>query len=208
MPDGRVLTDSWQIGEEAFGRGSAAASCDPELKKFLDEEFGILTRQSAYATLLKPSNYDLWSDMCLLNSGPVYSILWRLGMGRKLTSSMVTTFAADDPEATNKCSVRLEESFKHLEKWLPETATPGPSSSLPASTRAPYLGGAPSPGLADFALASLAAPVLHPARYCEGRFAEILDQVVERDQGLRERVEELRNTPVGRHVIHMYEKHR
>ena len=71
-----------------------------------------------------------------------------------------------------------------------------------------YVGGASTPGMGDLALASLAAPLVLPEAFCEGRFAKWFEMLLEQDAALRGEVDEWRQTSVGRHCLRLYARRR
>ena len=132
------------------------------------------------------------------------------------------TVRASPPRPTRRCRDELRAIFARIEA---EHLAP-----LDPASR-PWLGGA-RPGLADLALAALAAPVLSPPAYCAGKCtpppslsppprwraprrtperraavcadAKWFDLLLERDAALREETETWRATGVGRHALKVY----
>jgi len=192
LPDGTVLVDSWSIVDHAASAANLAPVPDP-LRAVLDAELGPKARQIAYSHLFKPEAWDVWSGLCTENGGALWRCAWALGGGRMLTEKMTKLFRSDDPAATDKCKEELRAVFARVEREH--------LSSLGKAK--PWLGGK-SPGLADVALAALAAPVLSPPDYCAGKYAKWFDLLLERDAALREETEAWRATAVGRHALKVY----
>lgn len=94
------------------------------------------------------------------------------------------------------CRQRLRELLPNLAKRLPP--------SLPGGGFDGYMHG-PALSLEDLALA---APLVSPAHYCEGRFAFALAAAEASDAEYRRELEEWRQTDVGQYALWMYGRHR
>jgi len=197
LPDGQVLTDSWQIAEAGLSP-SGRGQIDAGLKKVLDTEIAPLARQLAYVGLLQPRHAAHWRNLCCSAGGIAYGTAWRFGLGSWLTNNMIATFATDDASAAEAAEAQLMASFEAVER---DYLTPLTSSGQP------FLGGA-TPGLADFAVAALAAPVVMPPRFCEGAYADIFDAVARDDEVYTAQIAQFRDTAVGQYAMRVYKDHR
>lgn len=178
--------DSWDVAE-------VLAKFEPapvDLKKKLDEELGPLSRQLAYAWLLKLKNRNVWNDLCS-NGGT--SWFWWFA-GTRVTKILEDTFRPHDAEAVQECEGRLQEAFASL---APE-----------AEERLARLAAGGRPGLADLAMAALAAAVVSPPQYCRGEYAKAFDALAAQDDAVRQSRDAWHATPVGRLTLRMYRDHR
>ena len=76
MPDGRVLTDSWEIVKEC-----RMSPIDASIQSSFDTELGPLTRQLAYSYLLKPANANVWKGLCTDGYSATWRCVWGFGFG-------------------------------------------------------------------------------------------------------------------------------
>jgi glutathione S-transferase len=105
---------------------------------------------------------------------------------------LAKTFLADDARAHAECTVKLRELLERIGRTRLH--------------RGRYtLGDALT--LEDVALAALAAPLVLPPLYAEGRFPELV-ALQAADAELRAAVGEWRATDVGKFVLRLYAEHR
>lgn len=185
-PDGKVLVDSWIIA--AY---SGLAPIEPSLQRLLDEDLGPLARQLAYSHILKKSNMDILDKLFTTDRHIVWRLLWSLGLGKETKKKLLKTFQPYDQEAVSKCRAKVATIFQELD-------------SIVAGRKQKYLGG-DSPGVADIALASLAAPLINPPLYVGGKYEKIFDSLLQRDAEVREETRRWRETVTGAYVLEMYQ---
>lgn len=194
LPDGRLLPDSWAIG---------AASGLPRVPEgrlaAYEEQLGPLARQWSYYHLLKPANAPHWDALVTRGRHWLWRLAYWLLLRGPLRARLSGAFRAGDDAAMTLCRQRLRELLPNLAKRLPP--------SLPGGGFDGYMHG-PALSLEDLALAALAAPLVSPADYCEGRFAFALDAAEASDAEYRRELEEWRQTDVGRYALWMYGRHR
>lgn len=203
MPDGRVLVDSWAIVSE-----SAAAlglpPPDAKLQTLLDEQIGPLVRQALYDIIFRPVNRAAWDGLVTSEGGAAWSLAWRLGVGQRLTDSMVHLFRSADPDATALGRERLREALAALERDHLGPALLAAACDAGGGGHGGFMGGR-RPGLSDVALAAICSPLAMPPLYAEGKYAEWFDLVLANDAEARAEVEHFRATPVGQHCLKVYE---
>ena len=192
LPDGRVLADSWAIAAHASAT-SGIAPVPTDLLHVLDTRLGPLTRQLTYHVLFDAKNHNVWNGLVTDNTSALWRSIWWAG-GERMTSRMIKMFSSDDAEAAALCRERLRDTFNTIATEHLETA----------NGAAPFLGGATTPGMGDIALASLAAPAVFPALYCEGRYAQRFEQLLAQDATLSDEIDAWRDTPVGKHCLATY----
>jgi glutathione S-transferase len=195
LPDGRVLSDSWEIAEY-----SGLAPVQPTLKKILDEELGPLTRQLAYSFLLQPRNENVFEDMCTKGNHWFFNVLWSLGLRGMTLDKMREIFKPRDAAAVARCKGKLADVAARIEaEYLPADG---------AGAGSGFIGGASSIGIADIAVASLAGPLVVPPEYAEGKSHEHFQKAMAQDEAFREEVERWRSTKLGRFTLRMFAEHR
>lgn len=188
LPDGNVLLDSWDCARKA-----GFTDIDPELKKVLDEDVGPAARQLIYYHILKPENQKYFHELCLHNHGWFWRTCWTLFVGSYVLKLMTKLFAPKtfSPESTRE---KLDQAFVTVEGYLNRR-------------KGKYLDG-DEIGLSDIALASLAAPLLSPPLYYEGKFTHIFNKIFDSDASVRAERDKYRNTAVGQYILEIYAKHR
>ena len=196
LPDGSVLVDSWDIAAHASAKSGIAPVPD-DLKHVLDTRLGPLNRQLSYHVLFAEKNQNVWNGVVTHDTSALWRGLWWAG-GRQMTQKMVKMFSSDDGEQAALCRQRLNEVFDSI-------AAEHLSGGGGHGAGGPFVGGTTTPGMADVALASLAAPAVMPALYCEGRYAQWFDQLLAQDAPLSDEVDAWRESPVGRHCLATYE---
>ena len=191
LPDGRVLEDSWSIAR--FATETAGIAPIPDgLQSFLDTRLGPLTRQLSYTHLFAPNNLNVWNGLVVDGTSAAWRAVW-WGAGARMTRRMTKIFSSADAEATALCKQRLHEAFATLEV----------EHGVGALGQERFLGGK-TPGMADIALAALAAPAVQPELYCDGRYAHWFELLLRQDPALAEEVAGWRETAVGRHSLRVY----
>ncbi len=188
-PDGRVLKDSWEIAEY-----SGFSPVEPELRKILDEEIGPLSRQLAYAFILKPIHRQATDEMFLLGQGWLWRFIWSLGIGYLFRNFLSKSLQTTNAVAVANSRMRLIKAFDKVTQILKDK-------------KSPFLGGS-LPGAADFALAALASPILGVKEYNLGKFSRTFDSVEKLDEDYCKEIAFWRSTEVGKHVIMMYSNFR
>ena len=200
----------------------------------LDEELGVLARQLAYAAVFRPQNAGVWDDLCLHSAGVTFRTLYMLGGGAKLKDQMVALFRADDHSATAFALARLRAvvekismvwlrggayQYVDMEKGVVGDAGGGMGGAaravrartclpLPDGVKGWTVAGGCEPGVADYAMASLAAVLILPEQYCAGQYTSYFNRLLAQDVEFRAQVEEFRGTAVGRHCAKMYREYR
>ena len=204
LPDGAtVLPDSWAVAEHCF----SDAEWPEGLKQCLDEELGVLARQLAYVAAFRPANLAVWDGLCLDSAGCLFGTLYQLGGGGALRQSMIKLFRADDEAATMDALRRLRATVAKIDTtWLSSAAYAGEGGRVGGTGWA--VGGGSRPGMADYAMAALAAVLVLPEQYCAGRYTHYFDQLISQDAAFRAQVQEFRATALGRHCLKMYAEYR
>eukprot|EP01033_Poteriospumella_lacustris_P010186 gene10186-7262_t len=189
LPDGRVLTDSWELAEF-----SGLPSIPPDLKVLLDNELGPLNRQAVYSIMLKPANIQLFHRLCTTNRHWLFRSFWHAYLGNYVIKIMKKVFRPFDEVAVTKCKGSLQQTFDRLDR-------------LVADRKGTYLLG-DELSLADIALASLAAPILLPPLYCGGKFTAQFQELYLSDPDARGEIDKWRSTITGQYVMKLYADHR
>lgn len=197
LPNGGVLTDSWQIGAAA----GLAPIEDAALLALYDEQLGPLSRQWAYHHLLKPSNARHWDSLITSGRHWLWRLAYRFVLRGPLRAKLTGAFRTDDADACALCRTRLRALLARLGEARVQRAR------SPDGGFCRYLNGE-TVTLEDVALAALAAPLVCPPGYCEGRFNFVFDAVEASDSSYRAEVEEWRRTDVGQYALWFYEQHR
>jgi len=192
LADGTVLRDTWEILAYVSAQRPELGAVRPSFRTLLDQEFGPLSRQSAYGLLLKPQHYAAWSRLITHDTGLLWRVFWRLAGGR-LTKMMSGHFHTADEKKVAECEVSLLASFDEVWAAVQQLTPPG----------AEFIGGA-TPGLADIAVASLVAAKTLPGEYCGGSFAPHFNSFIDADDGAKARMMASRDTPLGRHCMRVY----
>jgi glutathione S-transferase len=192
-PDGTVWKDSWEIAAR-----SGFEEVDPALKKLLDEEIGPLSRQLAYHYILQPHNTNIWNELLTSNGHWLWRFLWWAFVGSYLRKIMITTMKPYNGAAVADCRLRLNAAFKRTDELI-------------AAKKTRFLGGGKKDseiGLADIALASLAAPIVLPPENCGGKYTPVFQKLMAQDVALKAEVERYRSTVTGQYILDLYSKHR
>lgn len=189
LPNGEVLLDSWDIAHYS-GLPPISAS----LQDLLDEGLGPLLRLRFYYYVMKPLNWKTFDQMWTRHLSMFSYVLWYLGLRYIAHDIMADLFQANNQEVI----VNSEKNAKLMWNRVQEVVT---------SRNGAYLGG-DAPGVADIAISSMAAFILFPPLFCEGRYERIFTEMLERDEEAREEVIYYRSTPLGQFVIDLYEQHR
>jgi len=189
LPDGRVLVDSWQIADEFLQQaGWSDDGLDEQLRDMLDRKIGPNSRALAYYYLFKPELSSQLYRLVTDGTGFVFrTFFWfsQPGFARRLTKML----KLDDAKVVQQIKDSLHADFAQLGTLL---------EALPT----PFIAGQ-KPGLADVALATMAAPAVLPDLYCGGRYKECFDQVYLHPD-VRPEIDGYRNTAVGRHTLLVY----
>lgn len=189
LPDGRVLTDSWELAEY-----SGLPPVSPDLKDILDNELGPLSRQAVYSIILKPENLQYFHKLCTANRHWFIRLLWALFLGNFVVKSMIKLFNPFNESAVSKCKASLKQTFDKLD-------------AIVANRPGTYLLGEQL-SLADIALASLAAPILLPPLYCGGKFNSHFQEIYLSDPQAKVEIDKWRETVTGQYVMKIYAEHR
>lgn len=189
LPDGRVLTDSWELAEY-----SGLPSIPTDLKELLDNELGPLNRQAVYSLMLKPANIQHFHRLCTTNRNWLFRSFWNAYLGNYVVKMMQKVFRPFDDMAVAKCKGSLQQTFDKLDR-------------LVADRKGMYLLG-DELSLADIALASLAAPILLPPLYCGGKFTAQFQDLYNLDPDVRAEIDKWRSTITGQYVMKLYANHR
>eukprot|EP01039_Chlorochromonas_danica_P005936 gene5936-6535_t len=189
LPNGEVLLDSWDIT-----RYSGLAPISASLQDLLDEGLAPLLRLRFYYYVMKPLNWKTFDQMWTKHLNMFEYILWYLGLRYIAHDIMVDLFQA------NNRDVMIDSAKNATLMWnrVQEVVT---------SRSGAYLGG-DVPGVADIAISSIAAFILFPPLFFEGRYERIFTEMLERDEEARKEVIYYRSTPLGQYVIDLYQQHR
>lgn len=189
LPNQEILLDSWEIA--AF---SGLPAIDPALKKLLDEELGPAARHFVYCRFLLPQNIYIIDQLCLMGRGWFWRICWYVYVGGFTKKTLKKVYQPENVQAAEACRVKLEKVLKELEVIL-------------NNRQGPYLGGEKI-GIADVALAALAAPLVNPPLYCGGKYGKIFASYLEHDAEANALTNHWRESAVGRYTLELYQKHR
>lgn len=189
-PDGTILTDSWEIATY-----SGLTDVDPDFKKFLDEEFGPTIRSMLYHQRFKPQNIYLFTKLCTFNRHWIWKLLWWLFVGDFCIKLLSNTFKTKDKNYYEENRKNLEIMLSKIDKKMDDM-------------KGSYLSGHETPGVADIAVASLFAQLVHPPMYSEGKYTEIFDELVRTDLEVKAEVQFWSNTRVGQFTLDLYKNHR
>lgn len=191
-PDGSVLKDSIEIANELSG---LTPLTDEEIIELYDEKLGPLTRQLAYSFLLKTENRASWDLLVTQETfGGLWGYIW-YWTGDKMTLKMIDIFQPNDKAVVEATHRALLEVFEIIaEKRI--RSRPGK-----------YING-DEVTTEDLVCASLAAAVCFPRMYCRGAFTSLFDELLERDADSKAKVEEYRDTDLGKYALWFYEEKR
>mmetsp|Transcript_62655 Transcript_62655/g.154020 ORF Transcript_62655/g.154020 Transcript_62655/m.154020 type:complete len:310 (-) Transcript_62655:360-1289(-) len=190
LPDGSFLTDSWAIAEYS----GLPPLTDEGLKKVLDEEIGVDARHLAYYHFLQKDTKQYLGELCLQGAPFFWKIMWYLGVGNYILNFFTKAFQPERPDLADSCRERLKKSFATVAKAL-------------EAKKGAFLGG-DKPGVADIAIAALAAPLVLPDENYGGMYHKIWTKIVSKSPGFRADQEFFRNTPVGKHTLKVYKEYR
>lgn len=185
LPNGDVLLDSWEIAEY-----SGLRKAPEELKRLLDDELGPQARQAAYSIILKKDNIPYFHKLCTMNRSWIIQLIWRLYLGNYILKYMIKLFSPYDTAAVKKCKDSLANTFEKLDRIVLER-------------KGKFIGG-DDLSLIDISIASLAAPILLPPLYCEGKFNAAFQGIYDNDIEAKNEVDRWRNTITGRYVMELY----
>lgn len=189
LSDRRVLLDSWDIAQYCM----PSSPMDDELKRILDQEIGPLSRKLFYQRILREENLGTFDAMWEKDA----SWFWRTAHSwckDRLYIVMRDGVEFGRPSVEEQAHQDLFQVFEKVEQEFLN------------KTDRKYIGG-DQPGLADYALAALSAPIVCPREYCRGRFAKELDLFHMQDTTWAAYVTQFRNTKVGEHCQMMYREH-
>lgn len=164
------------------------------LKQLLDEEIGPLSRQRAYSMLLKKEHVHLFNALCTDGRHWLWRWLWWFGFGKTVLQTLQKTLETNNPRANIVCKEKLTKAMSHLDDIIGKRTTK-------------FING-DTIGLADLAIASLAASVILPPLYCGGTFHRYFQDMIDRDEEARKEVEMWRNTITGKFVLQIYSEYR
>lgn len=112
-------------------------------------------------------------------------------MSPRLTESMRRLFRTRCDEAMKVCDDRLAETLDRANGFLEKSG-------------GEFLGG-DAPSISGVAMATLAAPLVLPAKFARGKYASPFEQLLAQDAEMQAQVEAYRATPVGAHALKVYE---
>lgn len=193
LPNQQVLKDSWEI--------AAWAGLDPvplEIKDILDKELGPRVRQLSYHHVLKPANEEVWTELCTSGQGVFWGLLWKQWLGAKVTRSMRKIFSTSSLTAADEAREALEAI---------ERGPLGEAVRRARLEKRRFLFGERL-GIADVALAALAAPLSNPQLYARGMFRRPLARAVETDKEWASEVARFSATDIGQFSLNFYAEHR
>jgi glutathione S-transferase len=190
LPSGEVLNDSWEIAK----RSGLKDIDDEELKQLLDVDVGVGTRHIVYSYLLTPAGRPYFDRLCLHGHGWLFSMIWWMFLGSALFGRMIQTFQPENVEHTRKVREKLQAAVNSLDKRLEEKKTK-------------YFAG-DTPGVADYAIASLLAPVLCPKLYVAGTYYQHFAEFEASNPAFKKELDHWRATAIGRFSLELYESHR
>ncbi|KAH8045637.1 L-cystine transmembrane transporter [Aureococcus anophagefferens] len=133
---------------------------------------------------------DVWDDLAGVGRGPLFGAAWSV-MSPRLTESMRRLFRTRCDEAMKVCDDRLAETLDRANGFLEKSG-------------GEFLGG-DAPSISDVAMATLAAPLVLPAKFARGKYASPFEQLLAQDAEMQAQVEAYRATPVGAHALKVYE---
>lgn len=190
QPNGDVLVDSWEIAKV-----STLKPLNEELRQLLDHELGPLGRQYIYSYILHPRNAESFNELWTFNGGWFWRFLWNYcGFRKTVHEKMGSIFRSNDAAAVTQCKEKLHKVWSALDEIVQKR--PGK-----------YLMG-DEISTADIAVASMAALVILPPLYCDGRYHKIFQRLLDQDPLMKKEVDELRNSPLGQYALSLYASHR
>lgn len=189
LNNGDTLLDSWDIA--AF---SGMSPISDEIKNILDVELGPFVRHYTYTFILKPSNRNVFDQLCTANHGWGWKLMWWLGIGNYTAKLMAKMFRVGDTELIQKCRAGIRKVFDTLGDKL-------------LASGGPYIEGKMM-GIVDIAVASLAAVVVFPDEYGEGDHLPCWKLLEKQDPGFAEDLQYWRQTVIGKFCLFMYKEHR
>ena len=182
-----ALADSWSIAKY-----SGLAAIDDDFKILLDTKLGPLSRQLAYAYILKQKSW--FSELCSENQPWWWRMLWNLFVGGHVLKLLEKIFRPNDIDAVNKCRSDLKDVVSQCDDIL-------------KSRKGKFLAG-DSLGVADIALCSLVAPMVMPDGYANGMYFKNFQKLMDMDENLRNEIEYWRKTETGIYTLKIYNDYR
>jgi glutathione S-transferase len=190
MPDGNTYSDSWDILNS-----TGLKPIEERYKPLYDMYVGPLSRQVIYKFLMKQSNKNSWDKLMTEEGhGAMWSFLWNLGVGSRLTPFLGGTFAVEDDEAFQLAITRLRTAFDTI------------TETRLKQSKGKYINGNEI-SAEDIALVALVSPVVSPPEFCKGRFRYILEELFDSDAEARAIRTEFREREVGKYCLDFYKEY-
>jgi hypothetical protein len=190
LPSGEVLVDSWDITRHS----RLPPISSPDQQAFLDEKLGPLARVVLYSYILHPQHRRSFDTLCTADRSNFWKLLWNANVGNTTHGLLTKLFQPNNATVVSQAKEELDRVFIALGDRIQHRSTP-------------YLAGEQI-GVEDIATASLAALVLFPSLYCEGRYTSLIHDMIESDMKMKEEVERYRSTILGHYCLELYDKHR
>mmetsp|Transcript_57847 Transcript_57847/g.137659 ORF Transcript_57847/g.137659 Transcript_57847/m.137659 type:complete len:291 (+) Transcript_57847:97-969(+) len=188
LPDGSAGLDSWDIITNV-----AKFHAPPEdLKAFLDQVLGPVTRKYAYYNLMDPKFSAAWTGLCTHEKGPLSQALFHMAFNPILKGFFTKELGIGKEGAHDAAVAEVFEAFAQADEFL-------------KTRKGNYFGG-DAPNGTDIAFAALAAPVVMPSNYCGARFEKYF-AAIRADPAVAQHTATLRATETGKFCLQMYGAH-